>query len=127
VRRIAVAAAFLATGLGLSGCESPAAEGSSTSEIGAPLSGTVTVFAAASLTETFDTVAQLFEAANPGIDVVLNLGRSRTLAEQIVQGAPADVFAAADAETMATVADASLTTDHTVFVTNTLEIAVPAR
>ncbi len=88
---------------------------------------TVTVFAAASLTETFTSLGAEFEKAHPGVKVRFNFGSSATLAQQIVQGAPADVFAAASPATMKTVTDASLTSaEPSVFVRNRLEIAVPA-
>ena len=111
----------LVVGVALAGCASE-----SPSQTDAALSGTVTVFAAASLTESFSEIETQFEEQNPGVDVVLNFGGSSTLAEQIVQGAPADVFAAANPQTMKTVVDASLATEQTIFVTNTLEIVVPA-
>ncbi|MEV8637155.1 molybdate ABC transporter substrate-binding protein [Streptosporangium sp. NPDC051023] len=87
---------------------------------------TVTVFAAASLTGTFTELGKTFEAANPGTSVKFNFGSSATLAQQIVQGAPADVFAAASPATMKTVTDASLAAAPTTFVRNKLQIAVPA-
>ncbi|WP_181957913.1 molybdate ABC transporter substrate-binding protein [Nonomuraea longispora] len=86
----------------------------------------VTVFAAASLTETFTTLGRTFEAAHPGTTVRLNFGSSATLAQQIVQGAPADVFASASPATMKTVTDAALAGSPTTFVRNKLQIAVPA-
>jgi molybdate transport system substrate-binding protein len=90
----------------------------------APGPRTLTVFAAASLTESFGELEQRFEAAHPGVDVVYNAGGSSDLAQQIVNGAPADVFAAASDTTMRTVADAGLTHgDPTVFATNVLQIA----
>ena len=119
MRRMA-GVALVAT-VALSGCASE-----SPTQTDAALSGTVTVFAAASLTEAFGEIATEFEAENSGVDVVMSFGGSSTLAEQIVQGAPIDVFAAANTETMKTVVDASLATEQTVFVTNTLEIVVPA-
>ena len=64
------------------------------------VTGTVTVFAAASLKEAFTTLGQQFEAAHPGTRVVLNFGPSSGLATQINQGAPADVFASASAKNM---------------------------
>ena len=88
--------------------------------------GTITVFAAASLTEAFTTIARDLEADVPGTTVVLNLGASSALAQQIVHGAPADVFAAASPATMATVVDAGDAEAPTAFATNTLQIAVPA-
>ncbi|TDD25311.1 molybdate ABC transporter substrate-binding protein [Nonomuraea diastatica] len=110
----------------LPGCGSgaPAASTSSTS----PGEGAkeVTVFAAASLTETFTELGRTFEAAHPGTTVKLNFGSSSTLAQQIVQGAPADVFASASPATMKTVTDASLAGSPTTFARNKLQIAVPA-
>ena len=87
--------------------------------------GTITVFAAASLTEAFTTIARDLEAEVPGTTVVLNLGASSALAQQVVSGAPADVFAAASPATMATVVDAGAAEQSTTFATNTLQIAVP--
>jgi molybdate transport system substrate-binding protein len=85
---------------------------------------TLAVFAAASLTEPFTELERRFEADNPGVDVVMNFGASSDLAQQIVNGAPADVFAAASTSTMATVADAGLVAaPPRVFATNALQIA----
>ena len=53
------------------------------------LKGTVTVFAAASLTESFGTLGKQFESAHPGVTVKFNFGASSALAESINQGAPA--------------------------------------
>jgi molybdate transport system substrate-binding protein len=84
----------------------------------------LTVFAASSLSGAFGTLEREFERANPRVDVRLNVGGSSRLAEQIAEGAPADVFAAADEKSMATAADAGLAGDPRVFATNTLTIAV---
>lgn len=81
----------------------------------------LTVFAAASLTETFKALGKTFEAAHPGTKVTFNFGSSATLATQIKQGAPADVFAAASPATMKQATAAK----STVFARNRLEIAVP--
>jgi molybdate transport system substrate-binding protein len=94
------------------------------SQPGSP-TGTLTVFAAASLTETFDALAAEFESDHPGVDVVLNYAGSSGLAMQIVQGAPADVFAAANESTMATVVDAGDADDPVIFATNTLVLVTP--
>ena len=64
------------------------------------------MLAAASLTETFTSLAEDFEADHPGVDVKLSFDSSATLAEQVTQGAPADVLATADEATMQTVVDA---------------------
>ncbi|HEU5158666.1 MAG TPA: molybdate ABC transporter substrate-binding protein [Streptosporangiaceae bacterium] len=87
----------------------------------------VVVFAAASLTETFTALGKTFEAAHPGVTVTFNFGGSSALAQQITQGAPADVFAAASPATMKIVSDAGLVEGRPrTFARNRLEIAVPA-
>lgn len=113
------AAAVLVAGAlaaGLTGCGAPAG-GAGT---------TLTVFAAASLRAPFTALAEEFEAAHPGTTVALSFAGSSDLATQIGQGAPADVFASADAQNMAKLSDASLV-DGTPrdFATNVLTIAVP--
>ncbi|WP_433472385.1 molybdate ABC transporter substrate-binding protein [Spirillospora sp. CA-142024] len=88
---------------------------------------TVTVFAAASLTGTFTTLGKTFESSHPGVKVRFSFGGSSTLAQQITQGAPADVFAAASPATMKTVTDAHLAGGQPqTFVRNRLQIATPA-
>jgi molybdate transport system substrate-binding protein len=90
------------------------------------LSGTLTVLAAASLTETFDQLKEQFTEEHPGVTVETSYGASSTLARQIVEGAPADVFASASRATMKSVTDAGLADgEPAVFVRNTLQIAVP--
>jgi len=87
---------------------------------------TLTVFAAASLTSTFQQIADAFEADHPGTDVRLSFGGSADLVSQIQNGAPADVFASADTATMDELTAAHLTDgDPRPFATNHLEIAVP--
>lgn len=87
---------------------------------------TLTVFAAASLTESFTTLKDRFEDANPAVTVQLNFAGSSELAQQINEGAPADVFASANPENMDLVADeGNAEGEPEVFVQNTLEIAVP--
>ncbi|GAA2902752.1 molybdate ABC transporter substrate-binding protein [Streptosporangium fragile] len=123
-RRVVTALLALTLAAALSGCGSgdPATSAAATSG-GA---GTLTVFAAASLTGTFTELGKAFEAAHPGTKVTFNFGSSATLAQQIVQGAPADVFAAASPATMKTVTDASLASGPVTFTRNRLQIAVPA-
>ncbi|UKF79890.1 molybdate ABC transporter substrate-binding protein [Clavibacter californiensis] len=125
VARAAVVGA-LAAGL-LAGC---AAAGSAPAGVPDPapdsLAGTLVVQAAASLTGSMDEVARDFESVHPGVTVTVSYGGSSTLAQQIVQGAPADVFASASDATMTTVVDAGETAaDPRVFARNALEIAVP--
>lgn len=88
------------------------------------LSGSITVFAAASLTGTFTTLGSQFQSAHPGTKVTFNFGGSGTLATQINQSAPADVFASAAPKNMQTVVDAGNANTPATFVKNTGEIAV---
>jgi molybdate transport system substrate-binding protein len=80
----------------LAACASGKPEVGQVTESGEQLPSTLSVFAAASLTEAFGKIAQNFEAEHPGVHVVLNLAGSQQLAQQLAQGAPADVFASAD-------------------------------
>ena len=125
---MAVAAALALAGCGSSvsgqGSPTPAAPGSSASG-SSSLQGTVTVFAAASLKESFTAIGKDFEQANPGTTVTFSFGSSSGLAQQIIQGAPADVFASASQKNMQQVVDAEAAADPTPFVKNVLEIAVP--
>ncbi|TDK28263.1 molybdate ABC transporter substrate-binding protein [Arthrobacter crusticola] len=87
---------------------------------------TITVFAAASLRGVFESLAEDYEARNPGSEVVLNFAGSSDLATQIEAGAPADVFASADAPTMERLAEAGLIDGEPgEFARNRLTIAVP--
>lgn len=86
---------------------------------------TLLVSAAASLTDAFAAVESAFEEGHPGVDVVLNLAGTSTLREQILEGAPVDVFASANTETMDAVVDAGLASEPVVFATNALVVAVP--
>lgn len=89
------------------------------------LRGSATVFAAASLTETFTTLGKQFEAAHPGTKITFNFGASSTLATQINQGAPADVFASAAPKNMSQVSDQGNAQAASTFALNKLEIATP--
>jgi molybdate transport system substrate-binding protein len=118
--------ATVAAALLLAGC---AAEPSSGPDASGPTDAaptTLTVFAAASLTEAFDELSMRFEARHPHIEVVVNSGGSGALAQQIVAGAPADVFASAAEPPMQQVMDAGLAEAPIDFATNTLELVVPA-
>jgi molybdate transport system substrate-binding protein len=109
---------LLAVGAGvvlLTGCAAPA-----------PETTTVTVLAAASLTDALDEAAVAFEAAHPEIEISVSYGGSAALAEQIVAGDPADVFFAANEATMLTVDDAGLAVDPEVLLANSLQLVVPA-
>lgn len=99
---------------GVAGQASGAADG---------LSGSLTVFAAASLKATFDRLRTTYVEQHPDVDFPeISYDGSSTLVEQIRQGAPADVFASADEKNMDKIKD--LVTDRVDFATNTLQIAV---
>jgi len=87
---------------------------------------TILVSAAASLTDAFAVIEDEFEANHPGTDVVLNLAGSASLREQLLEGAPVDVFASANESVMATVvAGGQAAQAPVVFAHNRLQIAVP--
>jgi molybdate transport system substrate-binding protein len=117
---------------GVAGCSLPAGQSAGPDAAGPSsstdtLSGSITVFAAASLTHTFTEIATDFEEQNPEVSVELNFAGSSDLVTQITEGAPADVFASADERNYAKLADAGLTSGEAVdFASNTLMIAVPA-
>jgi molybdate transport system substrate-binding protein len=106
------------------GSSTPAASGSAGST-GAALSGQITVFAAASLTGSFTAMGKQFQAAHNGTKVTFSFGPSSGLATQIIQGAPADVFASASPKNMAQVVTAKAAGTSTNFAKNSMEIAVP--
>ena len=126
------AAVLVAVALGTAACggsEDDAAAGatSSGSPDGGGLTGTLTLFAAASLTDVFTGLGQRLEEENPELTVRFTFAGSSALATQLTQGAPADVFASANPAQMAVVTDAGLAEGGpTVFTANVLQIAVPA-
>ncbi|MFJ9966902.1 molybdate ABC transporter substrate-binding protein [Streptomyces avermitilis] len=128
-RTLKVAGAGAAALLALSACSSSddsstKADSSASASSSAKLSGTVTVFAAASLKESFTTLGKEFEKEHPGTKVTFSFGGSDSLAASITGGAPADVFAAASPKTMAIVTDAGdASGTPATFVRNQLEIA----
>lgn len=89
------------------------------------VSGEVVVFAASSLTESFTALGKAFEAAHPGTKVTLSFGASSTLVQQVIEGAPVDVFASADTSNMKKLTDANRATGQpVVFARNRLAIIV---
>jgi molybdate transport system substrate-binding protein len=90
-------------------------------------SHTLTVFAAASLTEAFTEIGAAFEAENPGVKVVFNFGGSQNLRTQIEQGAPADVFASANLKEMDTLVTQNFVEPGAaqIFLTNQLVVILP--
>ncbi|HEX6521468.1 MAG TPA: molybdate ABC transporter substrate-binding protein [Streptosporangiaceae bacterium] len=98
---------------------------SASTSASASLSGSITVFAAASLKEAFTTIGKQFEAAHPGVKVTFSFGASSTLATQIINGAPADVFASAAPKNMQQIVTAGDASSPVDFVKNVMEVAVP--
>ena len=112
--------------LALTGCAAPAedAPSSSATTEQSTVSGELTVYAAASLSGAFDAIGEAFVAENPDVKISPVYDGSSTLVTQILEGAPADVFASADEANMDKAADVAV--DPTLFASNTLVIAVPA-
>lgn len=99
-----------------------------TNEVAPAEKTTLTIFAAASLTEAFTEIGQTFAAANPGVEVTFNFAGSQQLAQQIGEGAPADLFASANVKQMSVVIDTGRIitgTQHT-FARNRLVVVTPA-
>jgi molybdate transport system substrate-binding protein len=90
----------------------------------AALSGRLNVLAAASLTESFDELEHSLETSAPKLDLTMSFAGSQALVQQIQDGAPADVFASADAKNMQKLVDAGIVETPMIFVRNKLEIAV---
>lgn len=124
MRRMRIFWLWLGVVFGLAGCTlvtapSAPAAGSATT--------TLTVFAAASLTDAFNEIGKNFEAAHPGVKLTFNYAGSQQLAQQLGQGAPADVFASANAKQMDVAIQAGRIvtgTAHT-FVRNRLLVIAP--
>jgi molybdate transport system substrate-binding protein len=126
MRRLTLTIAGLAV-VALAGCSSssssstPAASTSSS----ASTTGSITVFAAASLMGTFTQLGKQFETAHPGDTVKFSFGPSSGLATEITSGAPADVFASAATANMDTVVSAGDASNPQNFAKNIMEVAVP--
>jgi molybdate transport system substrate-binding protein len=123
---------FLLMGLMLTtlvGCAQPVQAPQATQPTQPPqVPKTLTVFAAASLTESFTEIGKQFEAANPGVKVTFNFAGSQQLRAQLEQGAKADVFASANTKEMTTaIISDSLVVSGTqrTFVTNRLAVILP--
>ncbi|WP_252274706.1 molybdate ABC transporter substrate-binding protein [Nocardioides sp. LMS-CY] len=121
LRKLVLLPAVLALVLPLAACG-----GDDDGEAGNGGTTTLTVYAAASLTSTFEQIGDEFEKAHDGVEVEFSFGGSSDLVTQIQEGAEADVFASADTANMDKLVDADLAgEDPRDFATNTLEIATP--
>lgn len=89
--------------------------------------GELIVFAAASLSDAFEEIGAAFEAENPGVEVLFNFASSSDLAAQLAEGAPADIFASANARQMTVAREAGRTAGRArIFARNRLILIVPA-
>jgi molybdate transport system substrate-binding protein len=114
---------LLALSLFLSACGSAASTAAAV-----PEPRTLTVFAAASLTDAFTEIGKAFEAANAGVTVAFNFAGSQALRTQIEEGAPADVFASANTKEMDSLVGGSFVSQGVpqFFLTNKLVLILPA-
>lgn len=118
--RLAVVTLTAAAALTLVACSSSSGDSASSAE-----STTITVGAAASLTDVFETIAADFTAANPDVTVTFSFAASSAIAEQIRSGAPLDVFASAGKTSMEPLVTEGLVTGIADFTSNSLQIATP--
>ena len=125
MRRFAVIAAGLAA-VAVAGCSSNSSSSTPSTSSSAAAPGTITVFAASSLTGAFTQLGQQFQAAHKGDTVKFSFGPSSGLATQVTSGAPADVFASASPKTMQQVVSAGDASNPQDFAKNFAEVAVPA-
>jgi molybdate transport system substrate-binding protein len=124
IRRSLVFSPLIVLALLLAACGGSSSSSTSTSSNGKP-SGSITVFAASSLSSAFEEIGANYMAAHPGTTVGFNFSGSNTLAEQINHGAPMDVFASADPKNMDDVSSEVNTPQN--FATNTLTVILPAK
>jgi len=128
LRPFAALAIAATVALGLAACTAPDTGSGASAPAGSDTegpTGSITVFAAASLQQTFTTLGKQFETANPGASIRFSFAGSSDLVTQIQNGAPADVFASADEANMAKLSSTDLASGSPRdFATNVLEIAV---
>lgn len=123
-RIIAVAAVGTIIVVAVAACGSGSTKPAARTSSGSGVSGGLTVFAAASLTEPLNAQKQALQRRHPQLSIAFSFAGSQLLAQQILQGAPADVFASADEKTMQKLVDAHLVEGPRIFAHNKLEIAV---
>src|SRR5258708_4881121 len=109
MRRATLTLVLAAVATVVAGCGDSSSSSAPTTTVPA-LSGDITVFAAASLTDAFTAIGSAFESAHPGVHVAFNFAGSSTLVDQVNQGAPADVLATADTSNMQKAVDAGTVT-----------------
>lgn len=113
-----ISAAILFTWLLLAGCQPGGVKAEN---------NTLTVFAASSLTEAFGEIGAQFEAAHPGVELRFNFAGSQQLAQQLVQGASADLYASADPSHLLSVQESGLIDPAAArpFISNSLVVIFP--
>jgi molybdate transport system substrate-binding protein len=121
----AVALAAATAGCSSSSSTSSNSKSSSSPQASGKVTGTITVFAAASLQGAFTTIGKQFQAAHPGTTVKFSFGPSSGLADQIKSGSPVDVFASASSQNMTQVVSAGDAGMPQTFAKNIMEVAVP--
>ncbi|MFJ3407339.1 molybdate ABC transporter substrate-binding protein [Promicromonospora sp. NPDC090134] len=125
-RTLSITTAALVLAAAVAGCGSGGSGDTAAAEGAAAGATTLTVYAAASLTATFEQIGEEFEQAHEGVQVEFNFAGSSDLVAQIQEGAPADVFASADEANMDKLtADGLEGAEPVAFASNTLQIAVP--
>jgi len=133
-RRLAITALSLVSAAALVACggasdstnpATPAASAQGASA-GADITGEITVFAAASLQDAFETLAASFQDAHPGARIAFDFQGSQDLVTALDGGSPADVLATANNSTMTDAANKGLVGEQTEFATNVLTLIVPA-
>jgi molybdate transport system substrate-binding protein len=107
----------------LAACGSTTSTSTTTSSSPSPV--TLNVFAAASLTGSFQAIGAAYHKAHPNVSVKFNFAGSQILEQQIANGAPADVFASADLANMTKASDAGLVDTSQVFAKNKLVVILP--
>ncbi len=111
--------------LGACGSQTTGSQGNtSTSSTAAPVS--LTVFAAASLTESFNEIQNAYHVIHTNVTITYNYNGSQILQQQLANGAPGDIFASADQANMQKAAEANLVGTSQVFAKNKLVVIVPA-
>ncbi len=109
----------------LAACGGSSSSTTSSSTTPTASSTTLNVFAAASLTASFKEIATQYQTAHPSVKIVYNFNGSQLLAQQIINGAKADVFASADLANMKKVSDPGLVGTQSIFAKNRLAVIIP--
>lgn len=125
IRRLPLVVGAAGAVLALTGCSSSVAEPSTPVDAASRPTVVLTVGAASSLTNVFAQIGEAFMRDHPGVTLRFSFAASSSVAAQIEQGAPLDVFASAGTTAMQPVADAGLVSDVRAFATNSLGIATP--